>query len=71
MYKWYQRAKECYAYLNDVHSQGTVAAWTEVRSEFQGSIWFTRGWTLQELIAPSEVLFYNKRWGFWARNAIS
>ena len=64
MYKWYQRAKECYAYLNDVYSQGTVAASTEVRREFQGSIWFTRGWTLQELIAPSEVLFYNKRWGF-------
>ncbi|KAH7089713.1 hypothetical protein FB567DRAFT_618970 [Paraphoma chrysanthemicola] len=26
--------------------------------------WFTRGWTLQELIAPPEVVFYSKEWTY-------
>jgi hypothetical protein len=50
MYRWYQQAEVCYAYLADVPSD-TV----NVGSEFSKSKWFTRGWTLQELIAPSEV----------------
>ena len=33
-------------------------------SDFCCSRWFTRGWTLQELIAPSNVVFYNRRWDF-------
>lgn len=33
-----------------------------VGSEFSKSKWFTRGWTLQELIAPSEVIFLDKEW---------
>ncbi|KAF2092518.1 HET-domain-containing protein, partial [Rhizodiscina lignyota] len=51
MYQWYQNAVECYAYLSDVPE----APW-------QKSKWFTRGWTLQELLAPNQVLFYDKRW---------
>lgn len=30
--------------------------------EFTKSRWFNGGWTLQELIAPQNVIFYNKRW---------
>ena len=29
---------------------------------FKQSKWVTRGWTLQELLAPKEVLFLNRQW---------
>ncbi|KAE8385587.1 hypothetical protein BDV23DRAFT_188106 [Aspergillus alliaceus] len=51
MFGWYQRAKVCYAYLSDA-DEGTISQ----------SQWFTRGWTLQELIAPPTVLFLAKDW---------
>ncbi|KAH7040047.1 heterokaryon incompatibility protein-domain-containing protein [Microdochium trichocladiopsis] len=121
MYKWYQSADVCYAYLIDVELLNplalepnpvwlgaaearrkeprwsfyevnfTYSAWeldgdpvTEIAprwqwtsasgsgnrardahdflQEFSRSTWFTRGWTLQELIAPRQVVFYNKGW---------
>ncbi|KAI1846421.1 hypothetical protein JX266_007626 [Neoarthrinium moseri] len=52
MFRWYQKAKVCYAYLKDVHHI----------SELARSRWFTRGWTLQELIAPRDLLFYSTDW---------
>jgi hypothetical protein len=52
MYLWYQQSAKCYAYLSDVQSIST----------FKQSEWFMRGWTLQELLAPSEVYFVNKDW---------
>ena len=52
MYYWYQEAKVCYTYLADVPS----------KSKFSDSRWFTRGWTLQELIAPSSVIFFDEEW---------
>jgi ankyrin repeat protein len=52
MYMWYQAAEVCYAYLADVPSIGTLP----------NSRWFTRGWTLQELIAPTEVVFFSEEW---------
>ncbi len=51
MYRWYQEAELCYAYLADVPSK-----------PLQQSRWFTRGWTLQELIAPLRVIFFNGEW---------
>ncbi|KAI6142515.1 heterokaryon incompatibility protein-domain-containing protein [Pisolithus tinctorius] len=51
MYRWYQNAQVCYAYLNDVEELSH--GWPE---------WFVRGWTLQELIAPKQVEFFNKHW---------
>jgi hypothetical protein len=58
MFQWYQNAKICYVYLNDVFSDD------DVRSEqFSSARWFTRGWTLQELLAPEDVQFYaGSRW---------
>ena len=59
MYRWYSTAQVCYAYLSDVpfnqdrQSQG---------SSFAGSRWFTRGWTLQELLGPQSVIFYDQAW---------
>lgn len=59
MYRWYQNAQICYAYLADV----TVAEKPRGGgSAFERSRWFTRGWTLQELIAPSNLVFYSSDW---------
>jgi Heterokaryon incompatibility protein (HET) len=64
MFRWYRNAKKCYVYLADVTTSGygvdiqaNPSIW-EVA--FRGSKWFTRGWTLQELIAPEIVEFYSK-----------
>ncbi|KAF4628707.1 hypothetical protein G7Y89_g9445 [Cudoniella acicularis] len=61
MYRWYQKAKICYAYLEDVDVEqgGEIGSGD---SDFGRSRWFTRGWTLQELLAPKEVVFYGKDW---------
>lgn len=59
MYRWYKEAQICYAYLADVPS-GEDPQYPD--SPFAKSRWFTRGWTLQELIAPSSLVFYGKDW---------
>ncbi|KAK4111357.1 HET-domain-containing protein, partial [Canariomyces notabilis] len=63
MYRWYQDADVCYAYLEDVRPAGTEDPMDE-RSSFRRSRWFTRGWTLQELIAPSKVEFFAGDWSY-------
>lgn len=68
MYRWYSRAEICYAYLADVtwpcgsklHNKTTVDE--GLPSNFLSSRWFSRGWTLQELIAPPALAFYSKEW---------
>jgi hypothetical protein len=70
MYRWYANSKVCFAYLVDVESND----WMDGRAPWMESRWFTRGWTLQELIAPPTVEFYVKSWDLvgtknrWARN---
>ncbi|KAH9213114.1 heterokaryon incompatibility protein-domain-containing protein [Leptodontidium sp. 2 PMI_412] len=63
MYRWYQEAEVCYAYLADVlHDPGHRLSGLR-GPEFSQSKWFRRGWTLQELIAPlGEVIFLDKEW---------
>jgi hypothetical protein len=56
MFRWYQNAAKCYVYLSDV-KRGTLDCVGE--SEFKQSRWFTRGWTLQELLAPKLVEFFS------------
>ncbi|KAG1735122.1 heterokaryon incompatibility protein-domain-containing protein [Suillus paluster] len=58
MYMWYEDAQVCYVYLDDVADDGDPGT----GSAFARSEWFTRGWTLQELIAPTSVFFFNNRW---------
>jgi hypothetical protein len=60
MFRWYERAEVCYAYLSDVpgHDQHPLSA----KSAFRDSKWFTRGWTLQEFLAPRSVVFFNAGW---------
>jgi hypothetical protein len=59
MFQWYHKSPRCYAYLADVNApegKGVAA--------FEQSRWFRRGWTLQELIAPRNVMFYDYNWCF-------
>ncbi|KAI0201055.1 hypothetical protein F4808DRAFT_137595 [Astrocystis sublimbata] len=58
MYRWYQKASICLAYLEDAKQNGPHTSF----SEYRHSRWFSRGWTLQELIAPTNVLFYDRDW---------
>ncbi|KAH6694332.1 hypothetical protein BKA61DRAFT_257548 [Leptodontidium sp. MPI-SDFR-AT-0119] len=60
MFRWYQNAAKCYVYLSDF-SIRTVSgkSFSTWKLEFQHSRWFTRAWTLQELIAPSSVEFFS------------
>jgi ankyrin repeat protein len=63
MFQWYQNANKCYVYLSDVSVDSSVPSdipsqqtWKQA---FKESRWFTRGWTLQELIAPKSVEFFS------------
>ncbi|EGO54756.1 hypothetical protein NEUTE1DRAFT_26171, partial [Neurospora tetrasperma FGSC 2508] len=56
MYRWYQNAYECYAYLVDF-APGSLPQY-----ELEKCRWFTRGFTLQELIAPRTVIFFDRDW---------
>lgn len=59
MYDWYAHASICFAYLPDVPPNDTIRA---PNSAFRRSIYFKRGWTLQELIAPRRVVFLAEDW---------
>ena len=66
MYVWYKNAKTCYAYLADVEPTDKpipeLSHLPRSKESFKKSKWFTRGWTLQELIAPAKVEFYARDW---------
>jgi hypothetical protein len=66
MFRWYRKAARCYVYLPDVtashveiEEDASPPAWD---IEFRQSKWFTRGWTLQELLAPRLVEFFSCDW---------
>lgn len=60
MFRWYQEATKCYVFLADVSLRTAEAIIQEDwKSSFRKSAWFTRGWTLQELIAPTFVEFFS------------
>ena len=52
MYKWYRGASVCISYLSE----------TQTLADDRTDSWFARGWTLQELLAPTLTCFYNKEW---------
>lgn len=77
MFRWYRKSKVCFAYLEDIceeprrmirevqpNSREMTASPSPepARSLLSNSRWFTRGWTLQELIAPKTVYFYDSSW---------
>jgi hypothetical protein len=69
MFRWYKESSICYVYLGDVNENTNhvddATRHTSTSSRFptlEQSRWFTRGWTLQELIAPAVVEFYDAHW---------
>ena len=73
MYRYYQNAKICFTHLFDVDGHGITLTdpnpnqpdtddMEAVRKEFTDARWFSRGWTLQELLAPPQLWFYDKNW---------
>jgi hypothetical protein len=64
MYNYYRNAVECYIYLADVPGslEGSSLSRDQQLRAVRSSVWFTRGWTLQELIAPSTRTFYAQDW---------
>ena len=72
MYEWYSSASACYVYLSDV----SVLAQNDNEKadrekKFKDCRWFTRGWTLQELLAPQYVKFFDKDWiNFGSRRSL-
>jgi hypothetical protein len=72
MYKWYRDAQICITYLSDVKldaapgmlNQNTPTKIFRKINSDQPSEWFFRGWTLQELLAPRKMNFYDTNWTF-------
>ncbi|KAH7364549.1 hypothetical protein BKA65DRAFT_371585, partial [Rhexocercosporidium sp. MPI-PUGE-AT-0058] len=62
MFRWYREAQVCYAYLSDVPGGSDWETRQQSNSAFRKSQWFTRGWTLQELLAPEMVVFFDADW---------
>ena len=77
MFRWYQNAEVCYAYLSDLDLVGCTSAMLEDFKDGVGitqfplkeSRWFSRGWTLQELLAPPRVEFFDYHWQLFGSKA--
>jgi hypothetical protein len=80
MFKWYREARVCYVHLWDTVKPTTPGAdlfeWQRTdnvspENTYVGKYaeWFTRGWTLQELIAPAAVEFYDTNWTYMGTRA--
>lgn len=71
MFQWYRKAKVCFVHLHDVtglswchtnNLEPSPSHYKIINSRLAKSDWFTRGWTLQELLAPKHVLFFSSDW---------
>ncbi len=62
MYRYYSLADVCYAYMRDVPTAANLCELRRPESSFRNSRWHKRGWTLQELIASSFVIFLSNTW---------
>jgi hypothetical protein len=73
MFRWYKRAAVCYTFLQDL--DGFSCAGDKDTGQLQASVghcrWFTRSWTLQELIAPLHMKFFDKDWKFCFTKAVA
>lgn len=69
MFRWYKLSSFCFVHLHDLEREASSprskkAGDSDPVQEITESLWFTRGWTLQELIAPEVVEFYDRGWCF-------
>jgi len=63
MFAWYKQAKVCFVYLADFNwPSKTSFSWNELVAHLEKCRWFTRGWCLQELIAPKKLIFFDVKW---------
>jgi len=62
MYAYYQNAEVCYVYLADVWDRKDMFGVPHLKYTYTAAKWFHRGWTLQELLAPRTVIFFNRLW---------
>ncbi|OJT06668.1 Vegetative incompatibility protein HET-E-1, partial [Trametes pubescens] len=66
MFRWYRDAVVCYAFLHDVPDRSNATSPTvdddDLEQNFVESVYFTRGWTLQELLAPRLLFFVSSEW---------
>lgn len=64
MFRWYRNSDVCYAFLRDVEVkvENPKKLSPEERAAFVQAHWFTRGWTIQELLAPDHLIFVDKNW---------
>jgi hypothetical protein len=68
MFQWYKNASVCYAYLSDLPQRAEATEDSPINyNELRVCKWFTRGWTIQELIAPKKVYLYDRTWTFRGR----
>lgn len=58
MWRWYCEARICFVYLPDLSKKRKLD--TDWRDSLKDCRWFTRGWTLQELVASKKVELYAK-----------
>jgi hypothetical protein len=63
MFPWYQKSAACFVYLSDLVYK-PLGMVDQIQEQRRPCRWFTRGWTLQELIAPANVHFYDQNWRF-------
>ncbi|KAK0626210.1 hypothetical protein B0T14DRAFT_509418 [Immersiella caudata] len=68
MFEWYKKSHVCYVYLSDFEPLPVQLSEKERRAlvdtRLRSCRWFTRGWTLQELVAPRKLEFYDRDWNF-------
>lgn len=68
MFRWYSQSTHCYVFLADVCLDKPSSS-PERLPDITTSHWFTRGWTLQELIAPLTLSFFDGNWRFMGTKA--
>ncbi|KXJ89481.1 heterokaryon incompatibility protein-domain-containing protein, partial [Microdochium bolleyi] len=62
MYAWYARAAVCYVYLVDLNRYTPPSLDAALQADIKRSRWFTRGWTLQECLAPDRLHVLDASW---------
>ncbi|EME44337.1 hypothetical protein DOTSEDRAFT_71988 [Dothistroma septosporum NZE10] len=63
MYRWYHNARICYVHLADARLPNKSDD-EKLETFFHDCRWVKRGWTLQELIAPKDMAFYDRKWSY-------
>jgi hypothetical protein len=63
MFQWYHQAAVCYAYLSDIENDSRLHGMM-ISHGIERSKWFSRGWTLQELLAPMKLQFFIRGWRY-------